>query len=424
MNDDETSPSDTIAAQVSAFYESHPYPPPVDDLEAYRRTWDVGRRRAESHLFWPAEHYREDRSILVAGCGTVQAAHYALRWPDARVVGIDVSAKSIAFTRELKRKHALDNLEVRQLEVERVTELREAFEHVVCTGVLHHLADPDVGLRALREVLAPNGALNVMVYAPYGRAGIYMFQDYCRRLGLGRTAADIGDLAASLKALPPDHPLAPLLRNSPDFATTAGLADALLHPQDRSYTVPQLMEFLAEGDLAFGRWVRQAPYLPWCGALASTPHQTRLAQLTPGAQYAAIELFRGTMVRHSCIAYRKNGAARSAQVDFNGDGWLEYTPIRLPDTLAVRERVPQGAAAVLINPNHTYTDLYLPIDARQERLLAKVDGKRSLAQICSEPDDRSLARAFFEQLWQWDQVVFDTSPSPVRANEPRGNQGD
>ena len=100
---------------MSAFYERHPYPPPVDDLQAYRQVWDDQRRRADSHLFWPAEPYRDDRSILVAGCGTTQAAHYALRWPRAQVIGIDVSAKSIAFTQGLKRKHALANLEVRQL---------------------------------------------------------------------------------------------------------------------------------------------------------------------------------------------------------------------------------------------------------------------------------------------------------------------
>jgi len=33
---------------------------------------------------------------------------------------------------------------------------------------------------------------------------------------------------ASLRALPPDHPLLPLLRNAPDFRDEAGLADALL----------------------------------------------------------------------------------------------------------------------------------------------------------------------------------------------------
>jgi SAM-dependent methyltransferase len=413
MNDDEfpaaTATATAVAGQVSAFYECHPYPPPVDDLEAYRQIWDAPRRRAYSHLFWPAEPYREDRSILVAGCGTTQAAHYALRWPRAQVIGIDVSAKSIAFTQALKCKYALANLELRQLAVERVAELGRGFEHVVCTGVLHHLPDPDAGLRALRDVLEPTGALNLMVYAPYGRAGVYMLQDYCRRLGLGHTAPEIRDLAASLKALPPDHPLAPLLRNSPDFADKAGLADALLHPQDRSYSVPQLLDFLGRAGLAFGRWVRQAPYLPWCGAIASTPHQSRLVGLTAEAQYAAIELFRGTMVRHSVVAYREDRPTRGAPVNFDGEAWLGYIPIRLPDTRAVRDRLPKGAAVVLINRNHTYTDLYLPIDARQERLLAAIDGERTIEEICRERCDRSLARAFFRQLWQWDQVVFNTS---------------
>jgi len=411
MNDDEipAATAAAIARQVSAFYERHPYPPPVDDLPAYRQAWDDRRRRAESHLFWPAEPYREDRSILVAGCGTTQAAHYAVRWPRAQVIGIDVSAKSIAFTQGLKRQYALANLEVRLLAVERAAKLGQRFDHVVCTGVLHHLPDPDAGLRALHDVLEPTGALNVMVYAPFGRAGVYLLRDYCRRLGIGGTAPEIRDLAATLKALPTDHPLVPLLRNSPDFADRDGLADALLHPRDRSYSVPQLLDFLGRAGLAFGRWVRQAPYLPWCGALSSTPHQSRLVGLTAEAQYAAIELFRGTMVRHGVVAYRKDRAAQGSPVDFDGEAWTGYTPIRLPDTLAVRDRLPPGAAAVLINRNHTYTDLYLPIDARQERLLGAVDGERTIAQICGERGDRSLARAFFQQLWRWDQVVFDTS---------------
>ncbi len=400
---------DGIAARVRSFYESHPYPPPVDDLLAYRQSWDDARRRVESHLYWPAEPYREDRSILVAGCGTTQASHYAIRWPRARIIGIDVSANSIAFTRELIRKYELDNLEVRQLALESAAELGETFDHVVCTGVLHHLADPDAGLRALRDVLEPTGALNLMVYAPYGRAGVYMLQDYCRRLGIVATDAEIRDLAESLKALPPDHPVAPLLRKSPDFATSAGIADALLHPLDRAYSVPQLMDFLGDAGLAFGRWLRQAPYLPGCGALGSTPHQEKLARLPLEAQYAAIELFRGTMLRHSVVAYRTDGPAKHASVNFAGDDWLDYRPIRLPDTIAVRDRLPPGAAAVLLNRNHTYTDLYLPIDAHEDRLLAAIDGKRTIAEIWGDRAGRNRARTFFQKLWQWDQVVFDTS---------------
>ena len=384
---------------VREFYESHPYPPPKDDVESYRRAWDDRRRRADAYLFWPGEPYRDDRSVLVAGCGTTQAAHYAVRWPRARVVGIDVSSASLAFAEELKRKHGLDNLEVRELAVERASELGQTFDHVVCTGVLHHLPDPDAGLSALHNVLAQNGALHLMVYAPYGRAGVYMLQDYCRRVGVGRTADELRDLAASLKALPPEHPIVPLLRNAPDFATEAGLADALLHPLDRAYTVPELLDLIERGGLTFGRWLRQAPYLPFCGAIASTPHAARLNRLEPAEQYAALELFRGTMVRHSVVAYR-NDATKRTLVDFDGDAWHSYVPVRLPDTIEVRERLPKGASAVLINRNHTFTDLYLPIDAEGERRLGAMDGERTIAEIGGGSD-------FYRMLWRWDQVVFN-----------------
>ena len=97
------------------------------------------------------------------------------------MTGIDFSATSVRHTEELKRKYSLNNLQVRQLPIERASELETSFDQIVCTGVLHHLADPDAGLKALRGVLKPDGALHLMVYAPYGRAGIYMLQEFCRR---------------------------------------------------------------------------------------------------------------------------------------------------------------------------------------------------------------------------------------------------
>ena len=75
-----------------------------------------------------------------------------------------------------------------------------------------------------------------MVYAPYGRTGIYMLQEFCRRIGIHATDEGIPDLIAALHALPPGHPLENLLREAPDFRQEAALADALLHPQDRAYS--------------------------------------------------------------------------------------------------------------------------------------------------------------------------------------------
>jgi len=396
-----------VTARVGSFYEQHPYPLPVENLAGYGRSWDDARRLADGNQFWPGSPYRDDRSILVAGCGTSQAAKYALRWPKAKVTGIELSEASIEQTARLKRKHGLRNLELRQLPIERAAELGGTFDHVVSTGVLHHLADPETGLRALRDVLAPDGAMHLMVYAPYGRTGVYMLQEYCRRLGIGSTAEDIRELALSLRELPPQHPLRPLLA-LPDFQDKAGLADALLNPQDRAYSVPQVFEFLASAGLEFGRWIRQAPYLPHCGTQVQSPHRARLAALPEAEQYAALELFRGCMVTHSFVAY-PSGRAKAHGISFAGDSWLGYVPVRVPDTVMLEERIPDTAAAVLINPGHTFTDLYLPIDAPQKALFDAIDGRRSIGEIAPDAASRAIAAVLFERLWHYDQVVFDSS---------------
>jgi SAM-dependent methyltransferase len=402
--------SSAATEEVQNFYERHPYPRPLDSLDNYRLLWQDGqRRRADFHLCWPSRHYREDFSILIAGCGTSQAAKHAMRWPQAQVTGIDFSATSVRHTEELKRKYRLDNLQVHQLPIERVAELATHFDQIVSTGVLHHLHDPDAGLKALRNVLKPDGALHLMVYAPYGRTGIYMLQEFCRRLGIHATDDGIRDLVIALKALPSGHPLEYLLRVAPDFRHEAALADALLHPQDRAYSVPQLFEFIEKAGLKFGRWIKEAPYNPHCGVMANIPQAARMAQLSMAEQNAAAELFRGTMVRHSVVVYRDDNAGGSQRPDFAGDAWPDYVPIRMPDTICVQERLPPGAAAVLINRTHTYTDIYMPIDAQQKKMFDAIDGAHSIGEIAGEHSPGDIARAFFERLWCYDQVVFDAS---------------
>jgi SAM-dependent methyltransferase len=405
-----------VANEVRSFYDRYPYPPPVESLEQYRSLWDDPQRRlADYRLFWSARPYQEDHSILIAGCGTSQAAKHAMRWPKAQVTGIDVSATSVAHTQELKRKYDLKNLQIHQLPIEQVGQLSMTFDQIVSTGVLHHLPDPDAGLAALRDVLKPDGAMHLMVYAPYGRTGVYMLQEFCRRLGIHATDDGIRDLVAALHALPPGHPLEPLLREAPDFRHEAALADALLHPQDRAYSVPQLFDFIQKGQLKFGRWVKQAPYSPHCGVMAQIPQASRMVELPLEQQYAAVELFRGTMVRHSAIVYRSDRPGRTDPVSFAGDAWRGYVPIRMSDTICVQERLPAGAAAVLINRSHSYRDIFMTISSTEKLLFDAVDGRCTIDDILKrtvkspERSHYDIARSFFQRLWWHDQVVFDAS---------------
>jgi SAM-dependent methyltransferase len=302
-------------------------------------------------------------------------------------------------------------LRLHQLPIERIAELGDTFDQIVCTGVLHHLSDPDAGLRSLRNVLAPDGAMHLMVYAPYGRAGLYMMQDYCRLLGIGVRGGELWDLGATIQALSPDHPISGVMKRAKDFARPDALADALLNPQDRAYSVPELYDWLDRGGLKFGRWREQAPYLPQCGAIARMPHVARLAALAPRAQHAAVELLRGTMDRHSFVAYRDDREREAQPIAFDAEVWRSFVPVRLPWTLTVKDRAPRGVSAVLINPSHMYPDLALFIDAAQERALKAIDGERSAGEILQSTGMSDEAgRQLFKRLWEHDLIVFDAKP--------------
>jgi hypothetical protein len=94
----------------------------------------------------------------------------------------------------------------------------------------------------------------------------------------------------------------------------------------------------------------------------------------------------------------------------------------MSDTICVQDRLPPGAAAVLINQTHTYRDLFIPIDSTEKCLFDAIDGNSLIGDIAErtlpssqKKSQLDMARAFFERLWWYDQVVFDAS------QQPRGN---
>jgi SAM-dependent methyltransferase len=408
----EAAKSNRSADPIAEFYTSNPFPPPLENLErAVELYKDENVSRAEFHILWPDREYRADLDVLVAGCGTWQAAKYAIGHPDARVTAIDVSPTSLEHTKRLKEKYKLANLDVRELPIENAGDLNHSFDHIVCTGVLHHLADPDAGLSALRSVLKPDGAMYLMVYAPYGRTGIYMMQEYCRALGIEATFEEMRDLISVLKMLPPFHPVLAAQGGSREFTNSEALVDVFLNPRDRAYSVPQLFEFLERSELVLGRWYWQGAYLPQCGYMARTPHGERLAELPEPKRYALMELWRGLMSTHSFVAYRNDANRSAAKISFDDDAMLGYVPVRLPWTACVPQSPSMGAAGVLVNQTHVFQDLFVVINDRQKRMFEAIDGRRSIAEILetANEDDSPDAREFFEQLWWYDQVVFDTS---------------
>jgi SAM-dependent methyltransferase len=389
--------------EIADFYDSHPYPPPVENLEKSLEGWDETRKRVEHFRHWPTVPYTGGRDILVAGCGTSQAARWAARYPEATVVGIDVSRSSLDAERRLAERHGLDNLELRQLSIEEAADLRQTFDQIICTGVLHHLTDPVLGLKALRSVMAADGALQLMVYAAYGRFGIDMMRDYGRRLGLGTTEEEMEELRRTLTEIPLGHPMSHVLREARDFQDPDALADALLNPRERSYTVPQVFDLLNSGGFRFARWVRQAPYRPQCGIMSRLAHGERIALMADDDQYAAMELFRGTISRHSLIAYRDDSTLPSPLLEWEGDSWRDYVALIPPTVVGVEDGVPPGIAAAVINRDHVDRDLVCFLGSDELSLFRAIDGETRLGDLAG------VSAGLTERLWMHDLVMIDAS---------------
>lgn len=197
------------------------YPQPATSL---RRMWQAcdPMLGQQHYAYWPDRPYWPGMRILVAGCGSNQAANLAQRNPDAQVLGIDVSPTSLQHERLLKGKYALDNLTLEQRAIDRLDDLDREFDLIVATGVLHHLPDPTAALAQLGRKLAPHGVIWAMVYGRYFRTGVYMLQELFRRVGLGQSPADVAMVRQALPHLQRDHLVRNYMRAVEDLGNDAG----------------------------------------------------------------------------------------------------------------------------------------------------------------------------------------------------------
>jgi SAM-dependent methyltransferase len=403
--------SDLADDVVAAQYERWSYPEPWPDLSRVPFDSPDNHFKELKELYWaywPTAPYRDDLDILVAGCGTIAAACYAYLFPRARVVGIDVSAASLAHEETLKKKHALANLSLRQCRVEDAASLGADFDFIATHGVLHHMSDPVAGLRALGGALRPEGVVAIMVYAPYGRTGVYMLQELFRLLELEQTPADVAVVKHGLGALNANHPVQRYLRLSTDLSSDAGLVDTFLHRCDQAYTVAGCLKLVEEAGLAFQGWDENSLYYPDAQIPMTHPFHAAISKLHGPALWQAMELFYGGISGHFFHACRRDRDPATHQISFEGDSFMDYIPVprvtqrQNPDPL-------RGQPAAIARP--PYPPVVL--DNWQAQIFSQIDGERTINACLRDvglagitPAIVDFARNFFRSLWRVGYMVF------------------
>jgi SAM-dependent methyltransferase len=256
------SASDAATPVVSAFYDRFPYPgDPLQDgpPPGYNWRWCVDSAWAFAAGVLPPAAGSQPRPwrILDAGCGTGVSTDYLCHLnPGASVLAVDISAGALEVARERNRRSgAAAQVDELRIEQRSLLDLQGEgpFDYINSVGVLHHLDQPQLGLRALADLLRPGGLLHLFLYADGGRWEIHRSQRSLARLGVGSGPEAIQLGRGLFNVLPPSNRLRRHheQRWALDTQADVNFADMYLHPQETSYNLQTLMAFVASEDLEF-----------------------------------------------------------------------------------------------------------------------------------------------------------------------------
>lgn len=380
-------------AGVRGQYETLPFPardPEGERYVLYLSPADI-LAKVNQYCFGGARDFAKGLRVLVAGCGTGDSAlwlGHQLRDTPSEIVALDLSSASIEICAARAAVRGLGNIRCINASLLDLPQLGlGSFDYITCLGVLHHLPDPDAGLRALAAVLAPDGGITVMVYGAAGRAHIYATQDLLRRLtaGIADRARRLAIARDILAGLPPSN----VFRQREGWDNIAeaylkddtNLWDTLLHEQDRAYTASGVRDFLARAGLAvqaFGTY-KAAPAS--CALqydldlyVGDPAERARLASLPAPAREDIAEALDGSLALHTVYAARSPQAALDSTAP---DAILcvmsEYGARALAQTVQ-----PGAALPIVLRSGKCIT--YRPPPAAQS-FLAAIDGRRSNAEI-------------------------------------------
>jgi SAM-dependent methyltransferase len=391
-----------VSKLVARQYEAFAYPEPFGDLteQVRRGYYQFGDPALYGPVLWPRGRPEGPLRILVAGCGTVQAAYTAYMNRDDDVVGLDLSEASLAHERFLQERHGLGNLKLFRGDLLEAELLGGRFDLILCTGVLHHMADPAAGLVALRDVLAPGGVMVLMLYGRTVRTGVYMLQDAFRRIGIAQDAAGVAEVRRILAELPKRHYAQDYIRAAAELKHDSAVVDTFLHPQDRAYTVPELFALVGGAGFKFQNWVDNFPYWRNGAWGPETAIAAAVDPLAPSEHWAAVEMLQQTAGMHMFTV--RHVGEDVPVVDFERGEWRRFVPYPAPGLARTGPGLFQRGAYQL---RCTELEQFVLDGADGTRTIGEIIDVPALEQIAREERDE-FARRYFEHLWKLGHVMI------------------
>jgi tetratricopeptide (TPR) repeat protein/SAM-dependent methyltransferase len=190
------------------------------------------------------------RDFLVAGCGTGQhSISSALKFGDKTMLAVDLSLASLSYAARKSTELGL-SIQYGQADILELAGLDRDFDVIESLGVLHHMADPYAGWKALLSRLRPSGFMWLGFYSEVARRNIVEARARIAERGIGTSADDIRKFRQELAESGESEMFASIFK-SEDFYSISACRDLIFHAQEHRLTLSAIARFLAENNLTF-----------------------------------------------------------------------------------------------------------------------------------------------------------------------------
>lgn len=293
-------------------YESYPYPfrEPADENN---RLVEIGIERLDLinfYCFKGACDFNNFR-VLVAGGGTGDSVIFLaeqLKNYSAEVWYVDISQASMDIAKQRAKQRGLTNINWLHGSLLSLSEEIGKFDYISCTGVLHHLDDPLLGLTSLKRLLTDSGAMGLMLYGEYGRTGVYQMQQLMKMINANEQS--LADKVVNTKKILANLPATNWFTHNEKFlvdhikGADNGLVDLLLHEQDRAFTILEVYQLLEQSALQLVEFSDVKMRMSYRPELYITDNDllASIKQQPIKAQYGIAELLVGAFKKHEFYA--------------------------------------------------------------------------------------------------------------------------
>ena len=188
--------------------------------------------------------------ILIAGCGTGQhAIESAATWRDSVLLAVDISLASLSYAKRKTGELNLNNIDFLHADILDLRSLDREFDFVECVGVLHHMRDPEAGLKVLIDLLKPGGLIKLGLYSEAARAPLIFSRRRASLLGAEPTDSQIRGYRRTL--LDAGGSELDALCEWSDFFNLSEWRDLIFHAQEHQFSLLQIDRLLDDANIRF-----------------------------------------------------------------------------------------------------------------------------------------------------------------------------